>query len=232
MSIPAAGTPRPWRGRLSRLRFRPGRQKGAGSERSAADLVQEPVEGKNAEVVVWPDRIEYAQQSGVTAAVGRWTAAGATMGVSLLKTGVRAKRETSMIPTRMIASVTTRRAGLRFTAVIVSGGGGSIELQVSSGDAERIKAAILHAMCLAVGPPQGPPQVAPPMNDPAPSSFSPAPSSVADELVKLAQLRDARVLTPAEFHAQKVSVARTGHGHCTAPPRGFARRSCRGILPP
>ncbi|MGS2809939.1 SHOCT domain-containing protein [Nocardia sp. MW-W600-9] len=44
---------------------------------------------------------------------------------------------------------------------------------------------------------------------PAPASQSSQPiatSSVADELMKLAQLRDAGVLTPAEFEAQKAKL--------------------------
>ena len=56
--------------------------------------------GKNADVTIWPDRIEWTQESGKVRAVGRWTAATATFGASLLKTGVKGYKNSTSSPSR------------------------------------------------------------------------------------------------------------------------------------
>lgn len=78
-------------------------------DRQAADGVHQPHRGKNAKVRLWPDQIEWAlagrMGTGAKAALGF-----ATAGMSLLATGVRGKRDTSMILVRSITGVTTREA--------------------------------------------------------------------------------------------------------------------------
>jgi hypothetical protein len=73
------------------------------------------IEGRNAKVAIYEDRIEWGR-SGWRPAGGA-TAAVLTGGASLLLPGKR--RDTNMIPIRQIQGVTTHRAGLRFAVVKV-----------------------------------------------------------------------------------------------------------------
>jgi hypothetical protein len=149
------------------------------------------IEGRNAKVAVYEDRIEWRQgwrpAGGATAAV-------LTMGASLAVPG---RRNTNMIPIRQIQGVTTKRAGL-WTAVKVVTGADTIEFRVSKAEAEQIKATLTQLM-LGGGAPAPPPA-------PAAAPAAPAPALVADELAKLVQLRDAGALTDEEFAAQKARL--------------------------
>ena len=107
------------------------------------------IEGKNAVVSVWADRIEWRQNkgAGVGRAAARWTAAAGTGGLSLLATGGGGRNKTSStIPTKMIQGVSTARKGVRFTTVVVTTAGSSVEFHVVSQDAENIKNAIMNLM--------------------------------------------------------------------------------------
>jgi hypothetical protein len=152
------------------------------------------IEGKNADVSVWPDRIEWSRQS---SSLGRAGLAAATGGLSLFKTGMSGKKDTNMIPIRMIQGVTTQKSGLRFTVVKVTTAGDTVEFHVSKTDAENVKATITNLML------QGP------TPSPAAAAAPPAgatPASVADELKKLAELRDSGVLSADEFETQKARL--------------------------
>ena len=97
------------------------------------------IAGKNAEVSVFPDRIEWTQPG--KARVGL---AAATMGASALVPGLRRKgAESEMILMRSVSSVTTRKDGLRNSVVSVIAAGNTIDMRVSHGEAERIKSTIL-----------------------------------------------------------------------------------------
>jgi hypothetical protein len=88
---------------------------------------QSHIEGKNATVEVWPDRIEWDKKGEISA----------------LKLGMGRKRgshETLMA--RQITSVASERSGMLNTAVIVRTGGGQVEFRVSKGDADRVLSAI------------------------------------------------------------------------------------------
>jgi len=106
------------------------------------------------------------------------------------------KKNTESINFHQVAQVKVRK-GLRYSDVSVeSTGGHSIVMKgVPKGDGDRVKGIIDEAVHAAR---TGAVQVAPPQAAPAP-----APVSVADELIKLAQLRDAGVLSPEEFEEQK-----------------------------
>lgn len=96
-----------------------------------------------------------------------------------------------MIPIRQIQGVTTHRGGLSLTTVRVATAGDVTEFRVTKREAEQVKATLLRLM-----------------NQPAPSAAAPGDfgHSLADELRKLAELRDAGVLSEAEFAAQKARL--------------------------
>jgi hypothetical protein len=142
------------------------------------------VAGGNAKVSIYPDRIEWARRGYKPA--GGVTAALLTAGLSLALPG---RRDTNMIPIRQIQGVSTHRAGLSYTTVRVASAGDVTEFRAGRKQAEDIRALLLSLMS---GPPPG-------ASYPAP----PGPASVAEELRKLAELRDTGVLTEQEFQAQK-----------------------------
>lgn len=98
------------------------------------------IAGKNAEVVIHADRIEWTRE-------GRFGMAQAAMavgtgGLSLAAKGGRQGSKgagSEMIPIKSITSVTTRKDGLRFWAVSVICGGNTIDMRVSKEEAEQVK---------------------------------------------------------------------------------------------
>jgi hypothetical protein len=94
-----------------------------------------------------------------------------TMGFSLALPG---RRDSNMIPIRMIQGVTTHRNGLLWTLVRVATASDITEFKVSSRQAQDIKATLLGLMRAS----HAPVPVAPT-----------APTSMSDELRKLAKLR-------------------------------------------
>lgn len=162
--------------------------------------------GKNADVTIYPDRIEWQLSSRTNLSTGKKLALGvATAGLSLAATGVSgAKRGSEVIPVTTISSVTTEKDGIRFSKVHVICAGNDIGFRVSHNEAGPIRE-LLTQLVLGSHPSQQDGRPAPaapvapsPVVEPAVAS-----GSVADELVKLAQLRDAGVLSADEFEAQK-----------------------------
>ena len=130
------------------------------------------VEGRNAKVAIYEDRIEWGRQ--------RITLSGKRL-------------DTNMVPIRQIQGVTTHRAGMLYTVVKVATGADTIEFRVTKPQAEEIKATLTRLMLGGSTPPSS-------------AATVPAPVSVADELAKLVQLRDAGALTDEEFAAQKAKL--------------------------
>lgn len=128
------------------------------------------IDGKNADVSVYSDRIDWHRKGGVSA--GKITAGVATFGVSLAKTGVaKAKAGSEMIPVRNIASVTSERDGVRFTKITVVASGNNIDFRVAHGEAQNIMST-LHGLLLGDAPAATTPSAAPP---PAPAAPPPPP---------------------------------------------------------
>jgi len=98
------------------------------------------VAGKNAEVSIYPDRIEWVRKG---SAIARATAATATAGLSLLK---GRKEQTETIPMRAITNVSTERDGLTNSAVIVTTAGGRVAFRVSHKEAKATRELILENM--------------------------------------------------------------------------------------
>lgn len=74
------------------------------------------VEGRNATVEVYPDRIEWSRTSMVLR-----------------------RKETNTIPIRQIQGVTTRRSSFLYTAVKVTTGGDAVEFHVSKSQAAEAR---------------------------------------------------------------------------------------------
>lgn len=96
------------------------------------------IAGKNAQVAIHQDRIEWEQQ-------GRLTATRVLTGAALVGHG-RKGGGSEMIPIRAITSVTTRKDGLRNHAVSIITAGNTIDMRVSKEEAEQIKATITRLM--------------------------------------------------------------------------------------
>lgn len=87
------------------------------------------IDGKNADVMIHPDRIEWALEAPRLAVFKK-------------------QRGSEMIPINRISSVATQKDGLRFTVVRVITTGNTIEFRVGHGQAQEIKA-LLSSLMLA-----------------------------------------------------------------------------------
>jgi Short C-terminal domain len=83
------------------------------------------IEGRNAKVAIYDDRIEWGRD--------RITLVGK-------------RRDTNMIPVRQIQGVTTHRAGMLYTVVKVATAADTVEFRVSKPQADQIKATITGLM--------------------------------------------------------------------------------------
>lgn len=161
------------------------------------------INGKNADVSVYPDRVEWIQEGGVSkgkAALGVMTG-----GLSLAATGIKSKQQGSeVIPVKAISSVTTEKDGFRFTKVRVVCSGNTIDFRVGHGEAPGIKG-LLTRLMLGSHPAQA--QAAAPM---APPPAAPTGPTMMEQLKQLGELRDVGVLDDAEFQAQKAKILAGG----------------------
>jgi len=157
------------------------------------------IEGKNADVAIYHDRIEWSRPRGMSAK--KLTAGFLTGGASLLATGVRGSDAgTEMIPVRNIASVVTKRDGFMFTKVVVVASGNNIDFRVPHDAAPGIKALLTD---LILGKVPGPEQA------PVPTAPAPAPqpaTTPVEQLRQLAELRDAGILSDEEFTTKKAEI--------------------------
>ena len=167
--------------------------------------------GKNADVNIFADRIEWSLEGALSKA--KALGAIATGGISLAATGIRKKGANSeMITVKSLTSVTVERDGLRFWKVTVTASGNLIDFRCDRSEAEQAKS-ILTQLMVGTHPAQLKP-TSPLTTDPVPSPTisAPAPaatSGIAEELKKLAELRDAGILTDEEFASQKAKLLRS-----------------------
>jgi len=178
-------------------------------ENSALYQFKSHIEGKNADVSIFADRIEWSRKGGVSTA--KVLGAAMTAGMSLVATGVSKRGSNSeMIPVKSLTSVISERDGLRFWKVTVTASGNSIDFRCDRSEADEVKRLLTQLM---VG--SHPAQVkasasAAPASVSAPIVSAPAvpaaTSGIAEELKKLAELRDAGILTNEEFASQKAKL--------------------------
>lgn len=98
------------------------------------------VDGKNARVRVFPDRVEWSREG---SKVAHWTKASLTLGASLL---AGRKGEVEVIPVRQITNVSAKRDGLVNSEVTVTSAGGSVAFRVSHGEAAELRSTLLGLM--------------------------------------------------------------------------------------
>lgn len=105
------------------------------------------INGKNADVAIFPDRIEWLMARGVSGA--KVTAGVLTAGLSMLATGVKnGKAGTEMIPMKSITGVSTKRDGMINTVVTVTSSSSAIGFRVSHKEAEQMRQ-LLNQLILA-----------------------------------------------------------------------------------
>ena len=162
------------------------------------------IEGKNAKVSVYRDRIEWKRPRGVSG--GKVTAGILTVGVSLLATGVKdGKSGTEMIPVKSISSVTTSRDGLLNSKVSVITSGNTVDFRVSHSEAAKVKE-VLTQLILGTHPTQQAGQSSP--SPQAPSVPPATHGDVMEQLTKLGELKAAGIITEAEFEGKKAELLR------------------------
>ncbi|WP_234024163.1 MULTISPECIES: SHOCT domain-containing protein [Microbacterium] len=165
------------------------------------------IDGRNAKVRLWADRLEWERPRGVSG--GKITAGVLTGGVSLLATGVKGgKDEHDMVLLKHVTNVTSRKDGLKYYAVDVQTSAGAavntITFRVSRDEAAQFRSAILGAIQDQAEKASAPVviQAAAPAT-PAPAAAAP---DLTAQLQQLAALRDAGVLTEEEFAAKKAHI--------------------------
>jgi hypothetical protein len=154
-------------------------------------------DGKNARITLWPDRLEWEKGGGISG--GKVVAAILTSGLSLAFTGLRGnKEEFETLPLSAVVGVSIRK-GDKGQIVAVSTAAGDIDFCVSRQNAAAFRMAILGQLQERNQPPA--PVVMQGLND------SQGPSvDYADQLRKLANLRDEGILTDSEFQEKKAQI--------------------------
>lgn len=130
------------------------------------------INGKNAKVCVYADRIEWERGKAVSAA--KITAGVMTGGLSLLATGVKTRHGAGveMIPIHQVTSVTQRRDSPLNDVVSVITSGSTIDMRCSRREADQLRALILDGVMGRLKPqeatqPVAPAPVATPQGPPA-----------------------------------------------------------------
>lgn len=102
------------------------------------------IEGKNAQVTLYPTHIEWTRAGKV--GMGRVALGAATAGVALRGSGVRKQGTSETIPVRAITGVSTRKSGLNKTEVVVTAAGSAIGFRCTPDEARQFQAALLQLM--------------------------------------------------------------------------------------
>lgn len=153
------------------------------------------IDGKNARVSVWPDRVEW-DRKGLLGAGAKAGLAVMTLGTSYLATGVTRKQSSEVIPVKSITSVTSKKGlGLQ-TKLHVITSGNTIEMRVAHREAEQVKTVLMQLISGTHPSQQASPAAAPAAPQP----------DVTAQLQQLASLRDSGILTEEEFAAKKAEI--------------------------
>lgn len=133
--------------------------------------IESHIDGKNARVRVYPDRVEW--ERGKRASAAKITAGVMTAGVSLLATGVNTRKGAGVevIPMRSITSVTQKRDSMVNDVVSVITAGNTIDMRCNRKEGERLRSLILSGIN---GELEAPKQTAAPEAPPPPPPSVPA----------------------------------------------------------
>lgn len=166
------------------------------------------IAGKNARVSIYPDRVEWIKPRGISG--GKITAGIMTAGTSLLLTGVKGGNSgTEMIPVKNMSSITTKRDGMLNTVVSVITSGNTVDFRVSHSEAKQVKEVLTS---LIMGTHYSQQKQAEPVASQPAEAFAPAVAAntqlpdLMAQITKLAELRDAGVLTEDEFSGKKAEL--------------------------
>ena len=157
------------------------------------------IAGKNAQVRLWPDRLEWSRKGWLSTGAKAGMAA-MTLGMSYLATGVRGKQEGESIPIRSISHVQRGNSGFQ-DKVTIRSAAGDLEMRVSRAEADRLTGQI-NALINGTHPALQAPTPAPV----APPPIAPQPAGPAQRLQELAQLHAQGILTDAEYAAAKAQA--------------------------
>ncbi|WIB64609.1 DUF2510 domain-containing protein [Curtobacterium sp. MCBD17_040] len=159
------------------------------------------IDGKNATVRLWPDRLEWERGrgvSGVKVALGIMTS-----GASFLATGIKGGKDAyEMLPLEHVSGVGNKKDGLLYHRVEVGTAGGTVSFRVKREDAAQFREAILQQLRARAAAPTIV-ELAAPVGA-APSL--PAQPDHMQQLQQLGALRDAGVLSEEEFAAKKTEI--------------------------
>jgi hypothetical protein len=159
------------------------------------------IDGKNAKVRLWSDRLEWERARGISGA--KITAGIATGGMSFLATGFRGGKDAyEMLPLNHITSVANRKDGMLYHLVEVQTAGGTIGFRVKREDAAQFRQAILNQLQVRANTP-----ISVQVSEPAVlASVATGAVDHVVQLQQLAQLRDAGLLSDDEFAAKKAEI--------------------------
>lgn len=101
-------------------------------------------EGKNADVRIYADRIEWDRKD-LMGTKSKALLGAATMGLSLAKTGLRRASGSEVIPVKAISSVVVERDGFRQKVKLVCSGN-TIDFRCSREEAEQVKKLVTDLM--------------------------------------------------------------------------------------
>jgi hypothetical protein len=163
------------------------------------------IEGKNANVSIFDDRIEWSRSSGISA--GKITAGVLTGGASLLVTGMgqgtyrpNLAKGSEIIRLSAVTGISSKRDGLINTIVSVTTPSMVLAMRVHHDEAQQV-ARVLNDL---IGKAQTQ-NITVHVEAPAAQTTAAAPDHL-DQLQKLGSLRDAGVLTEEEFAEQKAAI--------------------------
>ena len=160
------------------------------------------VDGKNATVQIFVDRVEFNKPGRVT--ITRLAGASVTLGATLLGSGLRTGGEAEMIPIKNISSVHTGKDGLRFHKVVITASNAEIEFRVDKAIADAAKE-LISQLILGTHPAQ---QVesTPTIVVSTVASTAPAGVDRVGKLKELKELLDAGILSNEEFDIEKKKI--------------------------
>jgi hypothetical protein len=104
----------------------------------------------------------------------------------------KAKQDTEVTAIKSVTSVQAKKDGMAFTKVTVYASGNNIDFKFRHDDAQSFKNAIMGLILAEAST--------------APTHSQPAAPDIADQIKKLAELRDSGVVTPEEFEAKKIEL--------------------------
>lgn len=139
--------------------------------------------GRNAVVVLYPDRIERTKPTSRMSLTGMLTGG---------------QEDVEVIPAKSISSVQVKR-GAWYHDVTIYCSGNTIVLSLDAAEAEKLRGLIMSRV---LGGSSAPAPAAPP---PA-AAPAPAGPSIVEQIKQLGELRDAGLISPEEFEAKKAEL--------------------------